>query len=75
MAIRHLDVQRRINIASHLATHVRDTTFLLDVKGFKCGVPPEKLGMFFEVLKEKMRDVENGKAKAENKATETAKRA
>jgi hypothetical protein len=26
-------------------------------------------------LREKMRDVENGKAKAENKATETAKRA
>lgn len=71
MAIRHLDVQRRINIATHLATHVRDTTFLLDVNGFKLGIPPSKLGVFFEVLEERMRGVGNGKAKAENKATET----
>lgn len=76
MAIRHLDVERRINITSHLAAHVRGTTYLLSIKGFEIRVPPEKFGMFTKVFHEALEGVlRDGKAKAENEATEIVKSA
>lgn len=74
MAIRHLDVQRRVNITSYLATHVHDTTRPLTVNGLGLGVSPKKLGGFTGALEEAMDKVlGREKVKVENKAPKGAK--